>query len=147
VLAAAESRGRLAAFSTQIAALFEVPLDKARALLDAVDAEEAWEPGPVDGIQLLHLKGGPALAAADTGFVRFPAGMAWPLHRHVGLEKMLILEGGIVDDEGREWRAGSELQMPPGSQHSFTILPERDCISAVVVHEGIEMPPGVRLAI
>jgi predicted ChrR family anti-sigma factor len=147
VLAAVEARGRLAGFAEALASIFETSLEKARALLDAIDAPEAWEPGPVPGIALMHLKGGPALAAADTGFVRFPAGMAWPLHRHVGDEIMLIVEGGIVDDAGRTWRAGDVLRMPPGSEHRFDVLADRDCVAAVVVHEGIELPPGNRLTI
>lgn len=145
VLAAAAANGRLAAFAEAVVRLFEVPREKALALLDAVDAADAWEPGPVPGLSLMHLKGGPALAAADTGLVRFPAGMPWPLHKHLGEELMLILEGGLVDDHGQAFGPGDVLQMPPGSLHAFDIRPDRDCVAAVVVHEGIELPPGHRL--
>lgn len=147
VLAAVEGRGRFDRFARQLATILETSLEKARALLDAIDAAEAWEPGPVPGLALIHLKGGPSLAAADTGFVRFPAGMAWPLHRHVGVEIMLIVEGAIVDDAGRTWREGDVLRMAPGSEHRFDVLTDRDCVAAVVVHEGIELPPGNRLAL
>lgn len=147
VLAAAAAKGRLAAFADAVERLFQVPREKALALLDAVDAADAWEPGPVPGLALMHLKGGPALAAADTGFVRFPAGMPWPLHKHLGDELMLIVEGGFVDDRGQAYGPGDVLRMPPGSQHAFDIRPDRDCVAAVVVHEGIELPPGHRLVI
>lgn len=147
LLLAAEARGRLARFAAALSSIFEIDDDKARALLDEIDAPEAWEAGPVPGVALFHLKGGPGLAAADVGFVRFPAGMPWPLHRHVGDEIMLILEGGLTDDAGRTWREGDVLRMPPGSEHRFDVLAERDCIAAVVVHEGIELPPGRRLSI
>jgi putative transcriptional regulator len=147
VLAAAEAKGRLASFADAVVRLFQVPKEKALALLDAVDAADAWEPGPVPGLALMHLKGGPALAAADTGFVRFPAGMPWPLHKHLGDELMLIVEGGFVDDRGQAFGPGDVLRMPPGSQHAFDIGPDRDCVAAVVVHEGIELPPGHRLVI
>jgi putative transcriptional regulator len=116
VLAAAEAKGRLAAFAEAVMGLFEVSREKALALLDAVDAADAWEAGPVPGLALMHLKGGPALAAADTGLVRFPAGMPWPLHKHLGDELMLILEGGFMDDRGQEFGPGDVLRMPPGSQ-------------------------------
>ncbi len=147
VLAAAAAKGRLARFADAVMHLFEVPEEKALALLEAVDAIEAWEPGPVPGLALMHLKGGPALAGADTGFVRFPAGMPWPLHKHLGDELMLVLEGGFVDDGGRAFGPGDVVRMPPGSQHSFDIAPTRDCVAAVVVHVGIELPPGHRLVI
>lgn len=147
LLAAAEANGRLAKFTDAVARVFEIPIDKARALLDAADAEGAWEAGPLPGVALMHLKGGPALAKADTGLVRFPAGIAWPLHKHLGAERMLVLEGTLVDDTGRTWREGELLELPPGSQHAFDVLPGHDCLCAVVLHGGLEMPPGTPVVI
>ena len=145
VLAAAAGKGRLAQYVAQLARFFDVTAEKARALLDVVDEPSAWEPGPVEGVALLHLNGGPRFAMADCGLVRFPAGMDWPLHRHVGPESMFIFEGGIVETDGTRWVAGQELHKPAGSEHAFKILPETDCVCAVIVNEGIEMPPGTKL--
>jgi anti-sigma factor ChrR (cupin superfamily) len=145
ILTAAAAKGRLARFGEQLAKFFDVSIDKARALLDVVDDPASWEPGPVEGIALLHLSGGPRVAMADCGLVRFPAGMDWPLHRHVGPESMFIFEGGIVETDGTRTVAGQELHKPAGSEHAFKILPEQDCVCAVIVHEGIEMPPGTKL--
>jgi anti-sigma factor ChrR (cupin superfamily) len=128
LLASAEARGRLAQHTHALAQFLELPPSRARALLD-----------------MIHLAAGPRWAAmgADAGLVKFPAGLVWPLHRHVGEEHHLILEGGIrIDQTGQELHAGSTLISPAGSEHSFVVLPDVDCVTAVILTDGIEMPPG-----
>lgn len=142
VLASADAKGRLAAFTQALAQFFELPATRARALLDMIDEPAAWEADP-SGIGLIHLSAGPRHAGADAGLVRFPAGLAWGLHRHLGDEHHLILDGALrLDQTGEVLGPGATLASPPGSEHSFTILPERDCIAAVILTDGIEMPPG-----
>lgn len=144
--AGANTKGRFERFVTAVAKLFDVTTEKARSLVDAIDVPEAWDAGPVPGVGFLHLNGGPRVAIADCGLVRFPKGMEWPLHRHVGHESMLILEGGLVED-GVVFGPGSLIEKAPGTQHAFTLLPDVDCVCGVVLFEGIEMPPGTRLAL
>jgi quercetin dioxygenase-like cupin family protein len=144
LLASAEARGRLSKYTDALAKFFELPPQRARALLDMIDAPDAWEKHE-SGIGLIHLAPGPRYAAmkADAGLVRFPAGMVWGLHRHVGEELHLFLEGGIrIDQTGQVLRAGDTLFSPPGSEHSFVVLPGEDCVTAVILTAGIEMPPG-----
>lgn len=142
LLASAAARGRFAAFTGALAKFFDLPAARARALLDMIDEPAAWEPDPA-GISLIHLSGGPRYAAADAGLVRFPASLAWGLHRHLGDEHHLILQGALrVDQTGQVFRAGDSLISAPGSEHSFVILPEEDCVAAVILTAGIEMPPG-----
>ncbi|MGZ3451845.1 MAG: cupin domain-containing protein [Polyangiales bacterium] len=142
LLAAVESKGRLARYTDALAKFFEITGEKARSLIDAIDEPRAWLQDP-SGIGLIHLAAGPRFAGADAGLVRFPAGMEWPLHRHVGPEHHLFLEGGIREDQtGLEFRAGDELIKDPSTEHSFHVLPERDCVVAVIIFGGIEMPPG-----
>jgi quercetin dioxygenase-like cupin family protein len=146
LLAAAEGRGRLAKYTSDLAKFFEISESKARALLDSVDEPAAWEPNPA-GIGLIHLAPGVRYAAmgADAGLVRFPAGIEWGLHRHVGAEHHLFLEGAIrIDQTGQVLRAGDWLTSPAGSEHSFHVLPDEDCVAAVILEAGIEMPPGQR---
>lgn len=146
LMASIESKGRLARYTDALAKFFEVSQEKARSLLDAIDRPGAWIPDP-SGIALIHLSAGPRFAGADAGLVRFPAGMAWPLHRHVGHEHHLFLEGGIrEDDTGDVYRAGDELNKAPGTEHSFHVLPDSDCVAAVIIFDGIEMPPGTKIA-
>jgi anti-sigma factor ChrR (cupin superfamily) len=145
LIASIESKGRLAKYTEALAKFFEVSQEKARSLIDAIDRPGAWLQDP-SGIGLIHLSAGPRFAAADAGLVRFPAGMEWPLHRHVGYEHHLFLEGGIREDHtGHVYRAGDELTKAPGTEHSFHVLPECDCVTAVIIFEGIEMPPGTKV--
>jgi anti-sigma factor ChrR (cupin superfamily) len=90
----------------------------------------------------MHLTPGARIALADAGLVRFPAGLHWPLHRHVGEERMLILAGGFRDDSGKDYGPGDELVMAPGSVHALDMRPGEACISAVTLFDGLEMPPG-----
>lgn len=145
LLASIRGEGRLARWTEALSRFLDVTLEKSRALLEAIDAPDAWEPGPLRGVGLIHFMGGPRVAAADCGLVRLPAGMEWPLHRHVGDESMLILEGGIVESGGTTYAAGSILERPAGSEHAFRVLAEHDCVWAAVLFEGIEMPPGTPL--
>ncbi len=144
LLASADARGRLAQYTAALARFLEVPEQRARALLDMIDEPAAWEPNPA-GIGMIHLAPGPRYAAmgADAGLVRFPAGMVWPLHRHIGDELHLFLEGGIrIDQTGQELHPGDTLESKAGSEHSFRVLPDCDCVTAVILTAGIEMPPG-----
>jgi putative transcriptional regulator len=145
ILAAAEGRGTLASWADRLAQFFEISVDKARALLDAASEPDTWELDSLPGVGLIHLSAGPRLAGADAGLVRFPAGLHWPMHRHLGEERMLILSGGFRDDAGRTWGPGDELVMTPGSMHALDIVGDRPCVSAVTLFEGLEMPPGTRV--
>jgi quercetin dioxygenase-like cupin family protein len=144
VLASAFGVGALAEHAEAVARLFEISVERARRLLDAVAVDEAWEPHPA-GIELVHVAAGPRFARGgfDTGLVRFPAGIAWPLHRHLGEERHLFLEGGIrLDDTGQVFGPGDVLVSAAGTEHAFHVLPDRPCVTAVVLETGIEMPPG-----
>lgn len=75
----------------------------------------------------------------STVLIRMEPGCAYPAHRHVGLEEVLILQGGYSDREG-EYRAGQYLVNEAGSAHRPTALdgPE-DCILLAFAHGGIEL--------
>ena len=145
LLASTRDEGRLARLTGTLARFLDVTREKSRALLEAIDVAAAWEPGPLPSIALIHVTGGPRVAAADCGLLRLPAGLEWPLHRHVGDEAMLILEGAIAEVGGATYTAGAVLAKAAGTEHAFRALPDGDCVCAVVVFEGIEMPPGTPL--
>jgi anti-sigma factor ChrR (cupin superfamily) len=60
----------------------------------------------------VHLTAGPR-SPADAGFVRVAAGTVFPLHRHVGDETVLVLQGSYSDSDGAVVRAGEQARMPP----------------------------------
>ncbi len=130
-------RGRLAPFADRLARFFDVSLERARALLELATDPRAWTAGPARGISLIHLSAGPQFAGTDAGLVRMAPGARFPLHRHIGHEFGLILEGGFTDADGTILRSGDQHDLNAGTSHDFAALPE-GCIFAAVVHDGIE---------
>ncbi|HVZ34889.1 MAG TPA: cupin domain-containing protein, partial [Polyangiaceae bacterium] len=86
-----------------------------------------------------HFQAGPSLGSADTGLVRMAAGLAFPRHRHIGAERVLVLEGGYRDSSGRVVIAGDAVEMPDGSRHAYRVLPDGPLVFALVLESGIEI--------
>ena len=105
----------------------------------AVEAR-AWTKSAIPGVQLLHLSGGPRVASADNGLVRLQAGARFPTHRHLGTERVLVLDGSYRDAQsGQLYRAGDLHEMREGSSHAYTALPERDLLFAVSLVGGVDV--------
>ncbi|HEX2568344.1 MAG TPA: cupin domain-containing protein [Polyangia bacterium] len=138
-LLAATRTGRFADFAERVARFFDVARERAGELLDWIDEPGRWE-RQLDWIHLVHLEGGPAVAGADAGFVRLRAGTRFPAHRHLGEERVLVLQGTLHLDDGRVLRRGDGVVSLTGTAHSFYVGDEVDCIYAVV-HKGIEILP------
>jgi quercetin dioxygenase-like cupin family protein len=140
-LIAAVSAGtlRYAPFFGKICGLFDVDRAAVLRLFERSESDTEWQPGPHPSIQLLHLEGGAAVTRADVGLVKMPAGFGWPSHRHLGEERVLILEGGYDDDAGNTYRAGDIHEMAAGTVHSFAVHADKPLLMAVVLFNGIEM--------
>jgi len=61
--------------------------------------------------------------------VRFEAGARSLPHEHVHGEAFIVLEGRLIDSDGRELKTGEFVRYEPGSRH-FSIAPE-GCLLAV----------------
>lgn len=105
--------------------------------------DERWEHLSITGVRLFHLAPGPALAGADAGLVSIPAGASFPLHRHLGEERTLVLEGALSESDGTLYRPGDPLTMRADTSHAFQVLPGATLIYAVVLFGPIEID-GVR---
>lgn len=141
LLAASMENGRLRGHAPALAALFEIPLEKALSTLDALEAPDGWEDGMMPGMGTIHVSAGPALAraGATTHLVKLPAGLDWPNHRHGGEERHLVLEGAIADSRtARDYGPGDVLVSPQGSAHSFRVHPGVPCIGAIVLFGEVE---------
>jgi quercetin dioxygenase-like cupin family protein len=124
--------GRFDAFATQLAALFDVTVDKARMFAGWIDDPARWVPSPVPHVRLVHLPGGPAFAGADCGLVRMPAGTRFPWHVHEGGQELtLVLQGRARYSDGREVGPGDELVAEPGSVHDFAAADGDEYVFAV----------------
>lgn len=141
LLAAASSpAGAWARYAEPIARFVDIAVDQARRLLEKAASPPAWEKSAsLPGMELFHLTPGPRFAGADAGLVRFEPNVPFPRHNHVGDEHTLMLEGGVVLDDGRKFVAGEELHLSAGTGHAFTVMPE-GCLYALVLDGGIEIP-------
>lgn len=92
-----------------------------------------WQETGVPGVRFVHFEAGPALAHADTGFVRFDAGAAFPQHVHHGRELTFVLEGRLRFSSGEVLEAGDEILRSADSRHAVTA--ETDVVYATF-HEG-----------
>lgn len=136
-LLASIGAGRFERFSTRLASLFDVTVDRARELLGLVERSASWE-APVPGIGLIHFEGGPACVAADCGFIRIAPGCTFPWHTHRGEEVSLILRGSVRDASGKVLKPGDELVQALGSQHDLTAEGE-EVIFVARAFGGIEV--------
>jgi anti-sigma factor ChrR (cupin superfamily) len=75
----------------------------------------------------------------STVLIRMRPGCGYPAHRHRGLEEVLILQGGYVDQRG-EHRAGDYMLYEAGSAHHPVALEgAQDCIMMAFAHGGIQL--------
>jgi hypothetical protein len=138
LLRALDSGERFRPFVEDLARHFDLAKARVRELLSFVDDASRWEPGPLPGITLFHFAAGPNAIAPDTGFVRFPKGLHFPRHRHLGHEVNYVLEGAVRDGDGTLYLPGQAIVMAPHTSHHFTIPEDTDALVAVV-QAGFEL--------
>jgi putative transcriptional regulator len=138
---AGRSVDRFRAVLDKLARFFDVPIERARALVALIDEPAAWTRGPAEGVVLIHLEAGTRYAGVDAGFVRVSPGATFPHHRHVGGELVLVLQGSFAEQDGTVVVAGESQDLAAGTRHSFTALPEEDCILAVLIWDGLDFAP------
>jgi hypothetical protein len=131
-----------APFAAGLSRYFDLAVDKVRDLLKwAADPSTSWTDGPLPGIRLLDFPGGPRVATCDVGFVRLPAGLHFPWHRHPGYEVNFIIEGSIRDFDGTIYGPGQAIEKAAGTEHEFFVGTDRDVVLGVVVEKGFEIIP------
>jgi quercetin dioxygenase-like cupin family protein len=136
----ARPRLRFAPLFGALSELFDLGDTDLAGLFEHAAADSAWVPSAVPGTQLLHVQGGPRVASADNGLVRLEAGARFPSHRHLGLERVLVLDGGYHDEpSGRLYLPGDWHEMPAESTHAYRALPERPLLIAVSLVAGVDV--------
>lgn len=133
-------RLRFAPLFGPLAELFDWGDLELAALFEAAAEPSRWQQGPLPGLELYHLAGGPRVAHADNGLVRLGPSTRFPLHRHLGSERVLVLEGGYVDEpSGKLYGPGDWHEMDEGSTHGYVTVPERPTLFAVSLVTGIHI--------
>jgi anti-sigma factor ChrR (cupin superfamily) len=71
---------------------------------------------PIEGLSWMPLR-----FDAETGtgsyLIRFEPGAASLPHEHGGVEEFVILDGYLIDADGRRFETGEVVSFPPGSRH------------------------------
>jgi putative transcriptional regulator len=132
--------GRFSHFAPRVAELFDISEDAARRLFDALMDPAAWQEGPAPGVSVILVEPGPKRRGAFSAFVRIPAGVTYPMHRHTGEELNLVLQGGFRERGHDVWR-GELVRETKGSSHAQLGLPGVDCIAATVLDGEIVLGP------
>jgi quercetin dioxygenase-like cupin family protein len=133
--------GHFEGFVERVAALFDLSSDEAREQIARIPAAEAWTGTPLPGLRLIHLRGGPRVAAADCGFVRLEPGTTFPHHFHEGDEWALVLRGRADDSTGAVSLPGDLVHFGVGSSHSFRAAGPVPLLFAVV-QQGLRFGPA-----
>lgn len=138
---------RFAPFFDSLRDLFDLNDRKLAGLFERAEDPASWTTAVGAGVELLHLACGPRVAGADNGLVRLLPGVRFPRHQHLGLERVLVLQGGYRDEpSGRIYQAGDFQEMQAGSTHGYVALPERDLLLAVSVEIGVDVDGWGRLS-
>lgn len=137
--AVSDSSERFAPLFGQLSTFFDLSEDALRREFARAGSESEWQQGPLPWVSLFHLEGGPAVAGLDTGFVRLKKGMPFPHHEHQGSERVIILEGGYHDSDGRWYGPGSTHDMAEGSRHALQMNPDQDVFLAIILSGEIKV--------
>jgi quercetin dioxygenase-like cupin family protein len=137
----ARPRLRYAPLFGKLSELFDLDDTALAELFERAATPEAWTASQIPGTRLMHLQGGPRVAGADNGLVRLAAGTRFPSHRHLGHERVLVLDGGYRDEQdGRLYLPGDWHEMQAGTSHAYAALAERELLLAVsLVAGGVEV--------
>jgi putative transcriptional regulator len=132
---------RFERFVDRVADFLDIATERARALLASFDDPAAWQPLPFPGYDVIMPEVGPRLADSQVGVLRIKPGARFPYHRHGGDEEVMLLQGGIIDDQsGIEWHPGDVQPMAKGTAHSYVGAPGPDCICiGRIWHSAIEI--------
>ena len=131
-------RDRFLPFLDRFAGLCDLPSDEAQEHLHKIDQDDAWE-DMTDGVRFFDFEGGPAIGDAHGGLVRVAPGAKFPMHTHVGEERILVLQGVAEDDRGNTFRPGDFIVSDDGTAHEVRTVGDVEVIYAAVV-VALEFP-------
>jgi len=139
LMAAATTLNRFERFTDAIASISDVARGIATDWLARMDEAASWTDTAMEGLHLFHVDGGPAVEGAIFGFVRLEPGMLFPEHTHLGEERIFVIQGGLLDENGVVHGPGSLVERVAGSTHEVSAAPGVPLIYLNIVHEGLEL--------
>ena len=136
LLDVAQGVQRFAPFTRDFATFFDLEVPIARALLEGLHNEDGWRPGKAPGApKFRSFTAGPGADGLHASFARLLPGSRIPPHRHLTRELVFVLNGAMIDSDGRTYGPGEALSKEPQSVHSVSIGGDRECWVASLVGE------------
>lgn len=124
---------RHAPFFRRVAEMFETSEREVELLL----GPNGWKKAPLPGIRFKKVDGVKNQLGQTKTIVMFSPKTRFPHHGHQAHERLLILEGGYTDDQGKHYGPGDLHDMAPGTEHGFVIDADGPCIAASVADEKL----------
>jgi hypothetical protein len=117
----------------------DLDADAVNELLRKVDDPTTWNTGlpGMEDIHYFHFTPGAGADGAEAGFMRIGRGATFPRHRHLGPERLFVVDG-VMHERGRAYGPGSVLESAAGTAHEYVAGPGRDLI-VVSLHHGFEL--------
>ena len=108
--------GPIGEHAAALALLFERPEPELQALLRRVAADQIAWTTVLPGIEHHVVRAAPG---RDAGLFRITPGVVFPHHRHLGEERMRVLQGSCSDSLGVVLGPGDEHRFPAGTAHAL----------------------------
>jgi hypothetical protein len=131
-----EGRRRYAPFTKRVAAIFDLDETAAALALEKIVDDGAWRPGPIPGLRISPLRPGPRRNGWMTTFIAGDPGARFPLHRHLGEEIVLVMQGAFRENDGTLAAPGETVLKAASSTHDFVIVGEAPCVCAYAIEQG-----------
>lgn len=125
---------RYAPFAPRVAKFFGISRQAAEAALARIIDPAAWQTMPIGG---MHMSPVEATTPGQAMFLRADAGVRCPAHVHHGEERLLVLEGRLMEDNGLISGPGDLVIKRAGSRHSFCVPRSGPCVSAYRIERGV----------
>jgi putative transcriptional regulator len=125
---------RYAPFAPRVAKFFGISRAAAEAALARIVDPAAWLTMPIGG---MHMSPVDATTPGQAMFLRADAGVVCPVHVHLGEERLLVLEGRLIEDSGLISGPGDLIIKRSGSRHSFCVPETGPCVSAYRIERGV----------
>lgn len=131
----------LAGYTRRAAAFLDLEPGQTRELLASLGMPDQadWEPTGFAGIRTFELPSGPRLASAERCVaIHMMAGSQFPEHQHGGDEWGLVLQGQLLQNDGKRFGPGDLVHQAKGSSHAFVATDDIDVLQLVVLHGAIQ---------
>lgn len=99
----------------------------------------SWVDGPIPDCRLLPWTAESDKEDSIMALVLMESGSHFPMHEHIGDETVLIVQGSLLNDDGKLYRPGEQLHMVAGTSHEFNVPEGLDLIYLAISEKGVRI--------